>query len=54
MDVWRTNKELHAYYERQGFAPCGSSSDPDYPSGALFQKPTHHLKELQPLPFHEA
>lgn len=40
VDVWRTNKELHAYYERQGFVFYGMSHDPDYPSGALFQKAT--------------
>ena len=44
MHVWRTNKMLHAYYEAQGFSFCGMSSDPDYPSGALFQKPTHQLR----------
>jgi GNAT superfamily N-acetyltransferase len=40
VDVWRTNKELHDYYERQGFVFFDTNSDPDYPSGALFQKPT--------------
>jgi GNAT superfamily N-acetyltransferase len=53
VDVWRTNKELHAYYERQGFTSCGASSDPDYPSGALFQKPTRHLGQPQPPLFRE-
>jgi GNAT superfamily N-acetyltransferase len=51
VDVWRSNKELHAYYERQGFTSCGESSDPDYPSGALFQKPTRYLEEPQPQLF---
>jgi hypothetical protein len=50
--VWRSNKELHAYYERRGFTSCGTSTDPDYPSGALFQKPTQHLEEPQPPLFH--
>lgn len=54
VDVWRSNKELHTYYERQGFKSCGESSDPDYPSGALFQKPTRHLQEPQPPLFQEA
>jgi GNAT superfamily N-acetyltransferase len=54
VDVWRTNKELHAYYERQGFRSCGVSTDPDYPSGALFQKPTLHLEEPQPPLFRPA
>ncbi len=53
VDVWRTNKELHAYYERQGFATCGMCTDPDYPSGALFQKPTKHLTPPWPALFHE-
>ena len=44
VDVWSTNKKLHAYYERRGFTCCGMSSDPDYPSGALFQKPTAHIE----------
>jgi GNAT superfamily N-acetyltransferase len=42
-DVWRTNKKLHSYYEAQGFVSCGLCNDPDYPSGALFQKPTAGL-----------
>jgi GNAT superfamily N-acetyltransferase len=54
VDVWRTNKELHDYYEDQGFTSCGVCRDPDYPSGALFQKSTEHLKEPQPPLFHEA
>jgi GNAT superfamily N-acetyltransferase len=38
VDVWTTNAQLHAYYERQGFLRCGTCPDPAYPSGALFQK----------------
>jgi GNAT superfamily N-acetyltransferase len=53
VDVWRTNKELHTYYERQGFESCGMSADPDYPSGALFQKSTAQLEELEPPLFCE-
>jgi GNAT superfamily N-acetyltransferase len=53
VDVWRTNKELHAYYERQGFRSCGMSADPDYPSGALFQKSTAQLEESEPPMFCE-
>jgi len=53
VDVWRTNKELHTYYEHRGFRSCGMCTDPDYPSGALFQKPTKHLRELWPPLFHE-
>jgi GNAT superfamily N-acetyltransferase len=54
VDVWRSNKELHDYYEDQGFTSCGVCPDLAYPSGALFQKPTKHLKEPQPPLFHEA
>lgn len=39
IDVWTTNKALHAYYLRTGFVSCGFCADPGYPSGALFQKP---------------
>jgi GNAT superfamily N-acetyltransferase len=53
VDAWRTNKELHAYYERQGFTSCGVCTDPEYPSGALFQKPTHRLEPPWPPLFHE-
>jgi hypothetical protein len=52
MQPWRS-EELRAYYERQGFTSCGTSSDPDYPSGALFQKPTRHLRPPQPPLFRE-
>jgi GNAT superfamily N-acetyltransferase len=54
VDVWRTNKELHAYYERQGFTSCGECTDPAYPSGALFQKPTDELTHRWPWLFREA
>jgi ribosomal protein S18 acetylase RimI-like enzyme len=38
VDVWSSNERLHAYYEKQGFISCGECPDPQYPSGALFQK----------------
>jgi len=38
VDVWTTNTVLHAYYKKQGFISCGQCPDPQYPSGALFQK----------------
>jgi ribosomal protein S18 acetylase RimI-like enzyme len=38
VDVWTSNRALHAYYERQGFVRCGQCPDPQYPSGALFRK----------------
>jgi hypothetical protein len=39
IDVWSTNAGLHDYYMNKGFEPCGQCADPDYPSGALFEKP---------------
>jgi GNAT superfamily N-acetyltransferase len=38
IDVWTSNAALHAYYQESGFSRCGSCANPDYPSGALFQK----------------
>ena len=42
VDVWTTNKALHAYYQDRGFEFYGLSEEvnDDYPSAALFQKPT--------------
>ena len=41
IDVWTTNTELHAYYERQRFVRC-AGRDPQelvgYPSQALFER----------------
>ena len=63
IDVWRTNTGLHDYYKSKGFKPCGTCADPDYPSGALFEKPVAgiqgaHLPEvyrnLCRLTFHRA
>lgn len=39
IDVWTSNLALHAFYKSIGFTACGTCPDPDYPSGALFQKP---------------
>jgi GNAT superfamily N-acetyltransferase len=39
IDVWTRNKGLHDFYLKRGFEPCGFCAAPDYPSGALFQKP---------------
>jgi GNAT superfamily N-acetyltransferase len=46
IDVWTTNLELHRYYEKQGFEFRGLCNDVDYPSAALFQKPTADI--IQP------
>ena len=41
VDLWTTNRALHAYYQRQGFTRC-PPPDPwdriDYPSQALFER----------------
>ena len=39
IDVWTTNTDLHRFYQKLGFEPCGRCPDPSYPSGALFQRP---------------
>jgi GNAT superfamily N-acetyltransferase len=44
IDVWSSNAALHDYYKQTGFQPCGSCADPDYPSGALFQKPVSAIR----------
>lgn len=42
IDVWTTNVVLHNYYEKRGFRSLGIAQcrAADYPSAALFQKPT--------------
>jgi predicted N-acetyltransferase YhbS len=43
VDVWTSNDALQAYYKRQGFAhvrTCQFDDPWDYPSAALFHKPT--------------
>jgi len=40
IDVWTTNRRLHAYYRRQGFRYRDLVDDPDYPSRALFERST--------------
>jgi GNAT superfamily N-acetyltransferase len=42
IDVWTTNRALHAYYEGQRFSRCtgrGPQELSDYPSQALFERP---------------
>jgi GNAT superfamily N-acetyltransferase len=39
LDAWTSNTALHAYYMRQGFDHVRTIVRPDYPSGALFQRP---------------
>lgn len=51
VDVWTTNRALHAYYERQGFEFFGYCTKDDYPSAALFQKPTGGISPISEQPF---
>jgi ribosomal protein S18 acetylase RimI-like enzyme len=46
IDVWSSNQALHEYYTKRGFEPCGKCGNPDYPSGALFQKPVTAIGAL--------
>jgi GNAT superfamily N-acetyltransferase len=41
IDVWTTNRDLHAYYQRQHFSRCEGRDPreiPNYPSQALFER----------------
>jgi GNAT superfamily N-acetyltransferase len=49
IDVWTSNLALHDYYRKRGFEPCGFCQDPEYPSGALFQKPVSRIERTTPL-----
>lgn len=49
IDVWTSNLALHDYYQKRGFEPCGFCRDPEYPSGALFQKPVSRIEGTMPL-----
>jgi GNAT superfamily N-acetyltransferase len=54
VDVWTTNRALHAYYLKQGFGFYGySEKADDYPSAALFQKTTDHIQQPGALLFQE-
>jgi GNAT superfamily N-acetyltransferase len=44
IDVWTSNTGLHEYYMSNGFERCGTCADPNYPSGALFQKPVAGIR----------
>jgi ribosomal protein S18 acetylase RimI-like enzyme len=57
VDVWTTNLALHQYYKGQGFEHLRSLEfhDPwDYPSAALFQKPTAKIDPAAAARFTEA
>jgi GNAT superfamily N-acetyltransferase len=49
IDVWTSSRALHDYYQKRGFEPCGLCRDPEYPSGALFQKPVSRIERTMPL-----
>ena len=49
LDAWTTNKELQAYYQRQGFQHVRTVVRTDYPSGALFQRAAVAVDDLSPL-----
>lgn len=49
LDAWTTNTALHRYYMRQGFQHVRTVIRPDYPSGALFQRPAMPAADLSPL-----
>lgn len=46
LDAWTTNRDLHSYYERQGFLHVRTVVRADYPSGALFQRPAVRVDYL--------
>jgi GNAT superfamily N-acetyltransferase len=50
IDVWTTNLDLQAYYESQRFTLLRICDVPNYPSGALFQRPIEP-DDGKPLPF---
>jgi len=49
LDAWKTNTRLHAYYTHRGWTHLRTSTNPDYHSGALFQRPAHPLPRRQRL-----
>jgi GNAT superfamily N-acetyltransferase len=44
IDVWTTNFALHRYYTNRGFEFCRFCDDTEYPSAALFQRPTKDIR----------
>jgi ribosomal protein S18 acetylase RimI-like enzyme len=53
VDVWTTNYALQDYYRAMGFSFVRFSSDPEYPAGALLQKPTAGIAVPVPPQFEE-
>ena len=57
VDVWTNNFALHDYYKSQGFThlrTCPFDDEWDYPSAALFQKPTADIDRAAARRFKEA
>ena len=56
VDVWTSNDALQAYYKRQGFTHVRTwefSDAWEYPSAALFQKPTADINRAAAARFQE-
>lgn len=56
VDVWTTNTDLHEYYKNQGFTHLRTKEVPtewEYPSAALFQKPTADINRVAAARFKE-
>jgi GNAT superfamily N-acetyltransferase len=57
-NVWTTNQRLHEYYARLGFRRCERDDDTgiedNYPSAALFQRPTSQVMVKGRVLFTEA
>jgi GNAT superfamily N-acetyltransferase len=57
VDVWTTNAGLHEYYKNQGFTHLRTkqvATEWEYPSAALFQKPTADINRVAAARFKEA
>jgi len=56
VDVWTTNAGLHEYYKNQGFTHLRTkqvATEWEYPSAALFQKPTADINKVAAARFKE-
>jgi len=53
VDLWTGNTQLHEYYRRQGFQPCGFSPIVGYPSAALFQRLIARIRPVDTPLFRE-
>jgi GNAT superfamily N-acetyltransferase len=53
LDAWKTNKQLHAYYQDRGWSYLRTVNNPQRNSGALFQIPTRPLSAEQRRRLHD-